>query len=200
MALTIQSAVYTSLADFSKDGEKGANVTEKLQSMVDSETNTITFEEGQEFNDLFGDPEPFHPKILRVKFTVDDVEYKKSILECVAARRTICAQDSAPIQEEETKEEPEPGLEVEHAWYGGIQGSQKDVTEQLREMIDPITNLISIPKSVKFNSFFGGDPAPFASKQLKVQFKLKGKELLEAIIPEKRDKDYTVPEGVPVPA
>lgn len=67
--LEIISAIYTSILDVSASGEKGKDVTAEVRQMVDSDTQTLTFKAGISFNGLFGDPEPFHPKQLKVPDT-----------------------------------------------------------------------------------------------------------------------------------
>eukprot|EP00951_Prasinocladus_malaysianus_P035658 scaffold368990_cov41-Prasinocladus_malaysianus.AAC.1 len=74
--LTIRDAVYTSVLDVTPSGEKGKNVTAELREMIDEETQTITFPAGTDFNKLFGDPEPFHPKQLKVLYNVGGVDYR----------------------------------------------------------------------------------------------------------------------------
>ena len=51
---------------------------------------------------------------------------------------------------------------------------QKDVTELLRRHVRGLP-LIALP-SPKYNAAFGGDPAPGIVKQLKIQYRMDGKE------------------------
>jgi hypothetical protein len=67
---------------------------------------------------------------------------------------------------------PKVELEITKAEYGSG-GSQKDVTEILRKHVSD-SQLISLPSN-NYNELFGGDPAPGAPKQLKIQYKLNGK-------------------------
>lgn len=179
------------MIDASPTGDKGADVTEQLQKLVDPETNTIVFESGQTLNSLFGDPEPFHIKVLKVEYTVpgESQARQQKIFEFSTGRRVI-GTDSAPDQEPERPKVPQ--LEVEKAVYGGSAGSQKDVTERIRELIDSATQSIIIPATVKFNSFFEGDPAPFAAKELKISYKTGGVDG-ELVLPEKRKEDVCIP-------
>jgi hypothetical protein len=63
-------------------------------------------------------------------------------------------------------------LEIVKAEYGAG-ANQKNVTETLREYAGDI-QLITLP-SANFNEAFGGDPAPGAVKQLKVQYRINDK-------------------------
>ena len=64
-------------------------------------------------------------------------------------------------------------LEILKAEYGAGD-MKKDVTEDLRKAASSV-QLISLPSS-RYNEVFGGDPAPSTVKQLKVQYKINGKE------------------------
>lgn len=63
-------------------------------------------------------------------------------------------------------------LEIVKAEYGAG-SSQKDVTETLQKLAGE-TQIIPLT-AASFNETFGGDPAPGAVKQLKVQYRLNGK-------------------------
>jgi hypothetical protein len=64
-------------------------------------------------------------------------------------------------------------LEVIKAEYGA--GDQmKDVTETIQKQVAD-TQLIALPMAT-YNESFGGDPAPGAVKQLKIRYKINGKE------------------------
>jgi hypothetical protein len=63
-------------------------------------------------------------------------------------------------------------LEIVSAEFGAS-GKQKDVTKILQKQATDV-QLISLP-SPSYVAAFGGDPAPGAQKQLKVQYKINGK-------------------------
>lgn len=63
-------------------------------------------------------------------------------------------------------------VEIVKAEYGSG-SNMKDVTEALQKQVGEL-QLISL-SSPSYNTFFGGDPAPGAVKQLKVQYKINGK-------------------------
>jgi len=64
-------------------------------------------------------------------------------------------------------------LEIVKAEYGAG-ASQKDVTETLKKHVGELP-LISLP-SPSYNASFGGDPVPGVAKQLKVKYRINGKE------------------------
>jgi hypothetical protein len=64
-------------------------------------------------------------------------------------------------------------LEVLKAEYGA-NGQSKDVTDMVRKQVRGFS-LILLP-SADYNSSFGGDPAPGIVKQLKIRYRLNGKE------------------------
>lgn len=64
-------------------------------------------------------------------------------------------------------------LEIIKAEYGAGE-TQKDVTEALQKAASGV-QLISLSQAT-YNEAFGGDPAPNTVKQLKVQYKINGKE------------------------
>ncbi|HUY31297.1 MAG TPA: HEAT repeat domain-containing protein [Pirellulales bacterium] len=64
-------------------------------------------------------------------------------------------------------------VEIIKAEYGAGT-NQKDVTETLKKLVGELP-LISLP-SPSFNASFGGDPAPGTVKQLKVKYRINGKE------------------------
>ena len=63
-------------------------------------------------------------------------------------------------------------LEILKAQYGAGK-NQKDVTEYLR---NKASDLPLITLASNYNASFGGDPAPGVAKQLKVEFRMNGKE------------------------
>lgn len=63
-------------------------------------------------------------------------------------------------------------LEIVKAEYGSGT-TQADVTEKVKELAKDV-RFVSLPGP--FNTVFGGDPAPGAVKQLKVQYRLNGKD------------------------
>jgi hypothetical protein len=63
-------------------------------------------------------------------------------------------------------------VDIVKAEYGGG-SSQKDVTETLQKCVDNLP-LILLPLPT-YNDNFGGDPAPGATKILKVQYRMNGK-------------------------
>jgi HEAT repeat protein len=64
-------------------------------------------------------------------------------------------------------------LEIVKAEYGAG-ANQKDVTEVLQKQVADL-QLVSLPQS-SYNESFGGDPAPSVVKQLKVQYRINGKD------------------------
>jgi hypothetical protein len=64
-------------------------------------------------------------------------------------------------------------LEILKAEYGAGP-TQKDVTETLQKQASDF-QLVSLPQS-GYNESFGGDPAPNTVKQLKVQYRINGKD------------------------
>lgn len=85
------------------------------------------------------------------------------------------------VKELLTKAGVEPvKLEIIKAEYGAGD-KQRDVTETLRKQISELP-FLPLPGNT-YSSSFGGDPAPGAAKQLKVQYKLNGKAG-EATFPE----------------
>jgi HEAT repeat protein len=64
-------------------------------------------------------------------------------------------------------------IEIIKAEYG-VGDKQKDVTELLRRHVRGLP-LIALP-SPQYNAAFGGDPAPGIVKQLKIQYRMDGKE------------------------
>ena len=64
-------------------------------------------------------------------------------------------------------------LEIVKAEYGAG-STQKDVTEALRKQVTDV-QLIILPSS-GYNDTFGGDPAPGTNKQLKIQYRINGKD------------------------
>jgi hypothetical protein len=65
--VNILAAVYTSVLDISADGNKGRDVTKTVQGLMDPETQRVVFPKGADMNEMLGgDPEPFHPKMLKV--------------------------------------------------------------------------------------------------------------------------------------
>ena len=68
---------------------------------------------------------------------------------------------------------PDPvEVEIVKAEYGAG-SNQTDVTETLRKQVGSLV-LIAL-SNASYNASFGGDPAPGAVKQLKVQYKIYGK-------------------------
>lgn len=63
-------------------------------------------------------------------------------------------------------------LEIIKAEYGAGE-AQRDVTEIVRKQVRNVP-LIPLP-AANYNASFGGDPAPNATKQLKIQYRLNGK-------------------------
>ncbi|NQT35838.1 MAG: PBS lyase, partial [Planctomycetes bacterium] len=63
-------------------------------------------------------------------------------------------------------------VEIIKAQYGAGE-KQKDVTETLRRHVGKLP-MIALPAS-KYNTVFGGDPAPGTPKQLKIQYRIDGK-------------------------
>jgi HEAT repeat protein len=63
-------------------------------------------------------------------------------------------------------------IEIVKAEYGAG-ATQRDVTETVAKAVGDL-QLVTLP-STSFNESFGGDPAPNAPKQLKVQYKINGK-------------------------
>jgi HEAT repeat protein len=64
-------------------------------------------------------------------------------------------------------------IEIVKAEYGAGE-TQKDVTEAVRKLTGPFP-LIALP-SASYNGSFGGDPAPNTPKQLKIKYRINGKE------------------------
>ncbi|KAK3248306.1 hypothetical protein CYMTET_42224 [Cymbomonas tetramitiformis] len=183
--------MYTSVGVLS-EYKDGLDVKDILTKMIDPDTNTITFKQGQRFNDVFGkDPAPFHPKILKVKYTVGGVPYEESILEVVTKPRVI-GKIAAKIEVAEPPKPPEIKLRVNKAVYGaGSEGHECDVTEFVKSMIDEETDCITFPKTMKFNECFGGDPAMFQTKTLSVDYTLNGVDR-NVKIPELRKEDVLI--------
>lgn len=66
--LDILAAVYTSVLDVSPDGNKGRDVTAAVRDLVDADNQRVVFPKGANLNKLLGgDPEPFHPKMLKAR-------------------------------------------------------------------------------------------------------------------------------------
>ncbi len=82
-----------------------------------------------------------------------------------------------------------PRMEIIKAEYGAG-GAVKDVTEVLRSRASG-TPQIALPAS-KYNESFGGDPAPGVVKQLKVRYRINGKEG-EATFAEDAEIDLPIP-------
>ncbi|MBL8814736.1 MAG: HEAT repeat domain-containing protein [Planctomyces sp.] len=64
-------------------------------------------------------------------------------------------------------------VEIIKAEYGA-EGSMKDVTEILQKAAKDLPLVVLEPEN--YNAAFGGDPAPGTPKQLKIQYRLNGKE------------------------
>lgn len=64
-------------------------------------------------------------------------------------------------------------VQIVKAVYGAG-SNQKDVTEVLQRQVGDLA-LITLP-AASFNESFGGDPAPGTTKQLKIQYRLNGKD------------------------
>ena len=82
-----------------------------------------------------------------------------------------------------------PRIQIIKAEYGAG-GALKDVTEILRSRATGAPQ-IALP-SPKYNDSFGGDPAPGVVKQLKVQYRINGKQA-EATFAENADIDLPTP-------
>ncbi len=81
---------------------------------------------------------------------------------------------SADLQKLLAQIDQEPvELEIIKAEYG-VGKQVKDVTEMLRKRVGSLP-LVTLP-STNYNNSFGGDPAPGIRKQLKVTYRLNGKE------------------------
>jgi len=83
-----------------------------------------------------------------------------------------------------------PRVQIIKAEYGAG-GALKDVTDILRSRASGAPQ-IAIPSANNYNESFGGDPAPGVVKQLKVQYRINGKDG-EATFAENADIDLPMP-------
>jgi HEAT repeat protein len=120
---------------------------------------------------------PRHPSIETLKLAskaAQIAELKDDATRVVMAIAQKLDVKAADVREALAKLSLEPvKLEIVKAEYGAG-ATQKDVTETLRRCAGELP-LITLP-SLSFNASFGGDPVPGTVKQLKVQYKLNGKD------------------------
>mmetsp|Transcript_37721 Transcript_37721/g.89594 ORF Transcript_37721/g.89594 Transcript_37721/m.89594 type:complete len:196 (-) Transcript_37721:60-647(-) len=190
--LEILSAIYTSILDLSASGEKGKDVTTEVRGLLDPSSQTVRFAAGVKFNDLFGDPEPFHPKVLKILYTVGGVDYPPlKFFETANGKDRIVPEVGAkPVSAAKQEDQ----LEILKATWGTSQKTI-DVTAQFKDLVS--SNRAIIPKDLKLTDVFG-DPAIGRPKQLEVTYKLGGEEQPKVVIPQKRSQDTVIGGAFPV--
>mmetsp|Transcript_20312 Transcript_20312/g.51985 ORF Transcript_20312/g.51985 Transcript_20312/m.51985 type:complete len:190 (-) Transcript_20312:29-598(-) len=183
--LDILAAVYTSVLDVSPDGNKGRDVTAAVRDLVDADNQRVVFPKGANLNKLLGgDPEPFHPKMLKVLYQVDGVDWPPmKVFEALCkVKEQIVPAPSGPAP-------PPKRLEILKGEWG--EGAQTlVVTPQLLEMVEDDSRL-PIPASMKLVKVFG-DPAMGKAKTLTIAYKFDGQLKDEVVLGERRKEDVVI--------
>jgi len=179
--LTVVSAVYGSVLDVS--GTVGADVTDILSALVDNASQTITIPPSLDFNTLFGgDPAPFQPKQLTVRYTVAGVAMKPAtFLEgaLVLEPRTVPEAGAKPASDK---------LQILSATWGTAD-AKTDVKTQLEELV--VEDKLTLARSMSLGKLLG-DPAVGKAKKLEITYSgAFGKEST-VVVPEKRRQDVVL--------
>jgi hypothetical protein len=160
--LVIVKAVYGDLSDPSTTSD----VTEQVAGMVTNDTLTVDAS-----NDNFGDPASGVTKLLRVDFTIDGLAGSKSVYERGKLKISL-ADKPNPGQTTGT-----PKLVIRKAVYGVLpDGDTIDVTTIMTGMVRNNSLTFTV------NNDDLGDPAPYETKQLRVDYTLNGKEVSQSAV------------------